>query len=114
MTGTAVDGVTGRAHRVGAFATRFDNAEDMARADAYFRAEMARTGEEAIETSIEDVLGPGAEERFTGYYRDPANLDEFKPVNFEGGTIMPLYRQNPDGTYRLHTMFANPAPGRHP
>ncbi|MFE5961425.1 hypothetical protein [Streptomyces rubiginosohelvolus] len=114
LTGTAVDGVTGRAHRVGAFATRFDNAEDMARADAYFRAEMARTGEEAIETSIEDVLGPGAEERFTGYYRDPANLDEFKPVNFEGGTIMPLYRQNPDGTYRLHTMFANPAPGRHP
>ncbi|MGW3582321.1 hypothetical protein ACWDM8_13435 [Streptomyces rubiginosohelvolus] len=114
LTGTAVDGVTGRAHRVGAFATRFDNAEDMARADAYFRAEMARTGEEAIETSIEDVLGPGAEERFTGYYRDPASLDEFKPVNFEGGTIMPLYRQNPDGTYRLHTMFANPAPGRHP
>ncbi|MGW5926322.1 hypothetical protein ACWF2L_08740 [Streptomyces anulatus] len=114
LTGTAVDGVTGRAHRVGAFATRFDNAEDMVRADTYFRAEMARTGEEAVETSIDDVLGPGAEGRFTGYYRDPANLNEFKPVNFEGGTIMPLYRQLPDGTYRLHTMFANPAPGRHP
>ncbi|MFJ6811269.1 hypothetical protein ACIQRK_35635 [Streptomyces anulatus] len=114
LTGTAVDGVTGRAHRVGAFATRFDNAEDMVRADAYFRAEMARTGEEAVETSIDDVLGAGAEGRFTGYYRDPANLNEFKSVDFKGGTIMPLYRQLPDGTYRLHTMFANPAPGRHP
>ncbi|WGP10217.1 hypothetical protein [Streptomyces sp. SH5] len=114
LTSTTVDGVTGRAHRVGAFATRFDNAEDMVRADAYFRAEMARTGEEAVETSIADVLGPGAEGRFTGYYRDPANLNEFKPVDFEGGTIMPVYRQLPDGTYRLHTMFANPAPGRHP
>ncbi|MFJ7324945.1 hypothetical protein ACIQVN_01675 [Streptomyces cyaneofuscatus] len=114
LTGTAVDGVTGRTHRVGAFATRFDNAEDMARADDYFRDEMARTGSEAQETSIKDVLGPGAEGRFTGYYRDPANLNEFKQVDFEGGTILPVYRQLPDGTYRLHTMFANPAPGRHP
>lgn len=114
LTGTAVDGVTGRAHRVGAFATRFDNAEDMVRADAYFRDEMARTGNVSGETPIEDVLGAGAEERFTGYYRNPANLDEFKPVDFEGGTIVPVYHQLPDGQYRLHTMFANPKPGRHP
>lgn len=114
LTGTTVDGVSGGAHRVGAFATRFDNAEDMVRADAYFRDEMARTGSEAMETPIEDVLGPGAEERFTGYYRDPANLGEFKPVDFEGGTILPVYRLMPDGQYRLHTMFANPAHGRHP
>ncbi|MGW1432915.1 hypothetical protein ACWD6K_30365 [Streptomyces sp. NPDC002431] len=114
LTGTAVDGVTGGAHRVGAFATRFDNAEDMVRADAYFREEMARTGSEPMETPISDVLGPGAESRFTGYYRDPANLNEFKPVNFEGGTIVPVYRLLPDGQYRLHTMFANPARGRHP
>ncbi|MDK0521996.1 hypothetical protein [Streptomyces sp. ML-6] len=114
LTGTTVDGVTGGIHRVGAFATRFDNAEDMVRADAYFREEMARTGSEPMETSISDVLGPGAEKRFTGYYRDPANLNEFKPVNFEGGTIVPVYRLLPDGQYRLHTMFANPAPGRHP
>ncbi|MFC9817144.1 hypothetical protein ACFVJM_34395 [Streptomyces virginiae] len=114
LTGSTVDGVSGGVHRVGAYATRFDNAEDMVRADEYFRNEMARTGHEAIETSIEDVLGPGAEERFTGYYRDPANLDKFKPVDFEGGTIQPVYRLMPDGRYRLHTMFANPAPGRHP
>ncbi|MFD3544280.1 hypothetical protein ACFWUW_01425 [Streptomyces sp. NPDC058655] len=114
LTGTTVDGVSGGVHRVGAFATRFDNAEDMVRADAYFRDEMARTGSEAMEASIEDILGPGAQERFTGYYRDPANLNEFKPVDFEGGTIVPVYRLLPDGQYRLHTMFANPAPGRHP
>ncbi|MFD5929747.1 hypothetical protein [Streptomyces sp. NPDC060333] len=114
LTGTTVDGVSGGTHRVGAFATRFDNAEDMVRADAYFRDQMSRTGHEAIETSIEDVLGPGSEERFTGYYRDPANLNEFKPVDFEGGTILPVYRALPNGGYRLHTMFANPARGRHP
>ncbi|MFE3946324.1 hypothetical protein ACFXPV_31370 [Streptomyces sp. NPDC059118] len=114
LTGTTVDGVTGGTHRVGAFATRFDNAEDMVRADAYFREEMARTGSEPMETPISDVLGPDAERRFTGYYRDPANLKEFKPVNFEGGTIVPVYRLLPDGQYRLHTMFANPARGRHP
>ncbi|MGC5394689.1 hypothetical protein ACPXCP_02925 [Streptomyces sp. DT20] len=114
LTGTTVDGVSGGSHRVGAFATRFDNAEDMVRADAYFREEMARTGNEPTETSIEDVLGPGSQERFTGYYRDPANLNEFKPVDFDGGTILPVYRLLPDGKYRLHTMFANPAPGRHP
>ncbi|UZK53709.1 hypothetical protein NEH16_05695 [Streptomyces drozdowiczii] len=114
MTGTTTDGVSGRAHRVGAFATRFDNAEDMVRADAYFRAEMERTGEDAIETPIEDVLGPDAYDRFTGYYRDPANIDKFKPVDFEGGTIRPVYHLMPNGKYRLHTMYANPAPGRYP
>ncbi|MES9505783.1 hypothetical protein ABWJ92_05145 [Streptomyces sp. NPDC000609] len=114
LTGTTVNGVTGGAHRVGAFATRFDSAEDMVHADAYFREEMARTGSEPMETPISDVLGPESERRFTGYYRDPANLNEFKPVDFEGGTIVPVYRLMPDGQYRLHTMFANPAPGRHP
>ncbi|WP_328903067.1 hypothetical protein OHR86_26980 [Streptomyces sp. NBC_00441] len=114
LTGTTTDGVTGQTHRVGAFATRFDDAADMVRADAYFRAEMERTGRLAREAPIEDVLGAGANERFTGYYRDPANLDNFKPVDFEGGTIVPVYKELPNGQYQLHTMFANPARGRHP
>lgn len=67
-----------------------------------------------METSIEDVLGPGAQERFTGYYRNPENVNEFKPVDIEDGTILPVYKQLPDGTFRLHTMFANPAAGWHP
>ncbi|WP_405701730.1 hypothetical protein [Streptomyces sp. NBC_00069] len=113
LTGTTVDGVNGGVHRVGPYATRFDNAEDMVRADAYFRDEIARTGEVPKETSIEDILGPGAHDEFSGYYRDPANPTAFKPVDFEGGSIVPVYRLH-DGKWDLHTMFANPAPGRHP
>ncbi|KJY18946.1 MULTISPECIES: hypothetical protein [unclassified Streptomyces] len=113
LTGSTVDGVHGGVHRVGPYATRFGNAEDMVRADEYFRAEYARTGEMPKDTSIADVLGAKAHERFTGYYRDPSNLTDFKPVDFEGGTIVPGYRIH-DGKLTLHTMFANPAPGRHP
>ncbi|MEU5808731.1 hypothetical protein [Streptomyces sp. NPDC047718] len=113
LTGSTVDGVHGGVHRVGPYATRFDHAEDMVRADAYFRDEFARTGEMPKETSIEDVLGSEAHDRFSGYYRDPNNLTEFKPVDFEDGSIVPVYRIH-DGKLTLHTMFANPAPGRHP
>ncbi|MGW0773102.1 hypothetical protein ACWD01_05485 [Streptomyces sp. NPDC002835] len=114
LTGTTVDGVTGGVHRVGPFATRFDEAADMVRADAYFRAEMARTGDAAVETPIERVLGPDAYQRLSGYYRDPSDASGFRPVDFEGGTIKPVYRLGDDGEYRLITMFANPAAGRHP
>ena len=113
LTGTTVDGVHGRAHRVGPFATRFDDAQDMVRADAYFRDEIARTGELPTETPIDQVLGAGAEKRFSGFYRDPANPSTFKQVDFTGGTINPVYKLH-DGNYVLHTMFANPTPGRHP
>ncbi|MFF5422138.1 hypothetical protein, partial [Streptomyces misionensis] len=47
-------------------------------------------------------------------HRDPANLNEFKPVDFEDATIVPVYRVLPDGQYRLYTMPANPISGRHP
>lgn len=113
LTGTTVDGVHGRAHRVGPFATRFDDAQDMVRADAYFRDEIARTGELPTETPIAQVLGAGAEKRFSGFYRDPADPSTFKQVDFTGGTINPVYKLH-DGNYVLHTMFANPTPGRHP
>ncbi|WP_328538103.1 hypothetical protein [Streptomyces sp. NBC_00344] len=113
LTGTTVDGVHGGSHRVGPYATRFDNAEDMVRADAYFRDELARTGAPPAETSIDDVLGIDGYRRLTGYYRDPINPDNFLPVDFEGGTIQPVYRMH-DGKWKLHTMFTNPAPGRHP
>ncbi|MFD7974141.1 hypothetical protein [Streptomyces clavifer] len=88
--------------------------ENMVRADAYFRAEMERTGENAVETPIEDMLGPDAEANFTGFYRDPADPTQFKPVDFEGGTIKPVYHESPEGGKVLHTMFANPVRGRHP
>ncbi|MEU1116302.1 MULTISPECIES: hypothetical protein [unclassified Streptomyces] len=113
LTGTTVDGISGRAHRVGPFATRFNNAEDMVRVDTYFREEITKTGTPPPETSIEKILGPDGYKRFTGYYRNPANPSEFLPVNFEAGTIKPVY-QIKDGKWELVTMYANPAPGRHP
>ncbi|WP_329616145.1 hypothetical protein OG244_26445 [Streptomyces brevispora] len=113
LTGTTVDGVHGGVHRVGPFATRFDDAQDMVRADMYFRNEIARNGKVPPETPIDQVLGTGAEERLSGYYRDPANPNTFKQVDFTDGTIVPIYKLH-DGKYVLHTMFANPAPGRHP
>ncbi len=111
--GTTVDGVHGGVHRVGPYARRFANAEDMVPADTYFLDEIARTGEPPVETSIEQVLGTGAEGRFSGFYRDPANPNTFKPVDFASGTIKPVYKLH-DGKWEPHTMFANPAPGRHP
>ncbi|MFD8998711.1 hypothetical protein [Streptomyces abikoensis] len=115
LTGTTVDGVTGGAHRVGAFATRFDRAEDMVRADAHFREWMRENGGEPPKNSlpISDILGPEGHARFTGFYRNPANLDEFLPVDFQGGTIKAIY-DFVDGEYHLKTMYPNPAPGRHP
>ncbi|MFC6063765.1 hypothetical protein [Streptomyces ochraceiscleroticus] len=114
LTGTTVDGVSGKVHKVGPYATRFDHAEDMVRADRYFREEITRTGEPPeAELPIEDLLGPDGYKRFTGFYRNPANLNEFLPVDFKGGTIRPVYRLQ-DGDWKLITMYANPAPGRHP
>lgn len=113
LTGTTVDGVHGGVHRVGPYATKFDNPEDMVRADQYFRDEIARTGEPPGSTPIEQVLGAEGHERLSGYYRNPANHSEFLPVDFEGGTVLPVYRFH-DGKWNLHTMFSNPAPGRHP
>lgn len=114
LTGTTVDGVTGRTHRVGPYATRFDHAEDMVRADQYFRDEIARTGEPPdAELPISDLLGPEGHNRFSGFYRNPENLEEFLPVDFEGGSIRGVYRLE-GNDWKLITMYANPAPGRHP
>ncbi|WP_125263291.1 hypothetical protein [Streptomyces alboflavus] len=113
LTGTTVDGISGRAHRVGPFATRFDNAEDMVVADTYFRSEIARTGSPPAEVPIDRILGDEGHKQFTGYYRDPADASQFRPVDFEGGTIKPVYRQV-DGSWKLITMYPNPAAGRYP
>jgi hypothetical protein len=59
---------------------------------------------------ISDVLGPEGHERLTGFYRDPANPDEFKQVDFTGGTIFAAYKRDGNGDLKLTTMYANPAP----
>ncbi|MEU7168446.1 hypothetical protein AB0A70_28020 [Streptomyces morookaense] len=115
LTGTTTDGVHGRSHRVGAFATRFDRAEDMVKADEYFREYMKENGMPPPGNTlpIEEILGPEGYKHFTGYYINPAKTSEFLKADFEGGTIKAIY-DVVDGEYHLTTMYSNPAPGRHP
>lgn len=113
LTGTTTDGETGNPHRCGPYATKFNNPEDLARADDYFRIQIAAgTGVNA--TPISDILGPDGHMRLTGFYKDPSDPSRYLPVDFEGGTIRPLYRPNGSGGLKLITMFPEPVPGRHP
>ncbi|MFJ3187023.1 immunity 49 family protein [Streptomyces halstedii] len=86
---------------------------DQARMTQLCEIPPARLSELPTETPIGQVLEASAEKRFSGFYRDPANPSTFKQVDFTGGTIKPVYKLQ-DGNYVLHTMFANPTPGRHP
>ncbi len=113
LTGSTTDGVTGNPHLCGPYATKFNNPEDMARADEYFRKQLAG-GTLPGPTSISDVLGPTGHQDLTGFYKDPADPSKYLPVNFEGGTIRPVYRPDGSGGFKLHTMFPEPAPGKHP
>lgn len=115
LTGDTTDGVHGGDHRCGPYATRFESAEDMVRADSYFRERFNETGvPPAQEVPIKDVLGEDAHERCTGYYLDPSDPSVVKEVDFEGGSIKPVYHMTSDGGIRLHTMYPNPRRGRHP
>ncbi|MFJ9547066.1 hypothetical protein [Streptomyces erythrochromogenes] len=115
LTGSEQDGENpAKKHYCGPYSTRFDNAEDMVRADAYFRAKFD-SPEKVEPTPIADILGPDAHRDFTGFYRDPANPDQFRSVDFEGGMIRPQYRVDEvTGEWKLHTMMIDPAPRRHP
>jgi hypothetical protein len=113
LTGTTTDGVTGNAHRCGPYATKFNNPEDMATADDYFRAQIA-AGKTPGPTPISEVLGPDGHQDLTGVYKDPADPSKFQPVDFENGTIRPVYLANGSGGHDLITMFPEPAPGKHP
>ena len=113
LTGTTVDGETGGAHRCGPYATRFDNPEDVKQADDFFRGQIA-SGQIPVETPISEVLGPDGHQELTGFYKDPTDPTQYKNVDFEGGTIVPVYRPDGSGGQKLHTMFINPAPGKHP
>ncbi|MCB5907922.1 hypothetical protein [Streptomyces pinistramenti] len=115
LTGTTTDGVTGRVHRVGGCATRFDRAEDMVSVDRYYRNYISENGHPPDhDVAISDVLGADGYKRLSGFYRDPGNPREFLPIDFEGGTIKAVYKYRAGRGYFLHTMYPNHAPGRHP
>jgi len=113
LTGTTSDAESGEPHLCGPYSTKFNNPEDLARADDYFRAQIA-AGILPRPTPISDVLGPSGHELLTGFYKDPTDPSKYLPVDFEGGKIRPVYKVDSSGGYYLKTMFPEPAPGKHP
>ncbi|MFJ8163421.1 hypothetical protein ACIRBY_21210 [Streptomyces sp. NPDC096136] len=113
LTNSTVDGVHGGVHRCGPYATKFENPEDLVTVDEYCRQYIADNGMPPDRVPIEDVLGKDGHERCNGYYLDPSDPDTALKVDFEGGFIKPVYQPH-DGEWRLHTMYPNPAPMRHP
>ena len=113
LTGTTTDGVTGNPHACGPYATKFNNPEDMARADDYFRPQLA-AGTIPGPAPISEILGPTGHRDLTGFYKDPADPSKYLPVDFEGGTIRPVYQPDGSGGFKLHTMYPEPIPGKHP
>ncbi|MFE6056195.1 hypothetical protein ACFQ6N_36070 [Kitasatospora sp. NPDC056446] len=115
LTGTTVDGDNGQVHKCGPYATRYDDPADMVTVDKYVRSYLKKNGElPDVAIPIEDILGPDGHKRFTGFYKDPQNPNQYLPVNFEGGKIVAVYVPDGNGGFRLVTSYPNPAPGRHP
>jgi len=110
MTGTTVDGVHGGVHRCGDYATRIDSPEDYVAADRYMREQIGDTGPASARRPIDEVLGPKAHERMTGYYHDPNAAGQLKPVDFTDGTVFAAYERLPNGDLNLRTMYVDPAP----
>ncbi|MFG2642905.1 hypothetical protein ACGFYP_18305 [Streptomyces sp. NPDC048370] len=113
LTNSTVDGVHGGVHRCGAYATKFENPEDLVTADEYCRKYIEDNGIPPDKVPIEDVLGEDGHERCQGLYLDPSDPDTALEVDFEGGFIKPVYHFR-DGAWQLHTMYPNPAYKRHP
>ncbi|MGW6565563.1 hypothetical protein [Streptomyces sp. NPDC054975] len=113
LTNSTVDGVHGGVHRCGAYATKFENPEDLVTADEYCRKYIEDNGIPPDKVPIEDVLGEDGHERCSGFYLDPSDPGTALKVDFEGGFIKPVYHFQ-DGAWKLHTMYPNPAYVRHP
>jgi len=113
MTGTTTD-VTGRPHRCGPMATRFDSPEDYAHAESVLRAQADSTGKGQQSIPIRDLLGEDGHAKMTGYYIDQTNPVDYKPVDFEGGSIKAFYDYDMFRRPYLLTMYPEPAPNVNP
>lgn len=107
ITGSTTDGVHGGDHYCGPVATRFDSAEDFARAEAYLRAQSVRDDDPFPSAPIADVLGDAGESRMTGYYHDPDGSGGFRRADFTGGTISAVFDGTADALI-LRTMYSRP------
>jgi RHS repeat-associated protein len=130
MTGTTTDGVHGGQHQCGRHATRVNSDEAYVQGDDHLRAsddfedqrkanEQTGGDEIVVEKPLEDIYGPDYQDNVSGTTRNgsnnhptgnPAGSAPPSDTNFENGTMKGIYRKNPDGTYRTHTMYPNPAP----
>ncbi|MFJ2190924.1 hypothetical protein ACIOJE_23840 [Kitasatospora sp. NPDC087861] len=115
LTGTTADGEHGGVHKCGPYATRYEDPADMVTVDKYMRKYIREHGGPPRDpVPIEDILGPDGHKHFTGFYKDPQNPSQYLPVDFEGGEVVAIYRQDANGHYDLVTSYANPARGKHP
>ena len=122
LTGTRVDGVTGRTHLPVRTTTRITNEADYVAAEAFLRRspEYRYAREEAIsrvgqrptvrfEVSmpIEDVLGADSADsvegvRRIGSFQNPIGV---QPIDFSGGRLVAVFELEPGGEPVLVTMY---------
>jgi SPP1 gp7 family putative phage head morphogenesis protein len=116
MTGTSVDGVTGRPHRPPPIATRIKTPEAFVTAESYLRrtaeyraardaalfAPMYRRGSFSVVLSLDDALGPDYLRLVEGVRRVDGRIVD---VDFEGGLLLAIFRLEPSGAPALVTMY---------
>jgi len=116
MTGTSVDGVTGRPHRPPPIATRITTPEAFVAAESYLRrtaayraardaalfAPMYRRGSFSVVLSLDDALGPDYLRLVEGVRRADGRIVD---VDFEGGLLLAIFRLEPSGAPVLVTMY---------
>ncbi|GLY27838.1 hypothetical protein [Kineosporia sp. NBRC 101731] len=131
MTGTTVDGDTGRSHRCGRHATRITSPEAFLKAASFLRAGRAFAGQQQentlsgieyirVEAPLSEIFGPeyrryvkgirmnGTRARPTG---DPPGSRPPTPTDFTDGVMFAYFRRGPGGEYRLKTMYPKPMDG---
>jgi SPP1 gp7 family putative phage head morphogenesis protein len=116
MTGTSVDGVTGRPHRPPPIATRITTPEAFVAAESYLRrtaayratrnaalfAPMYRRGSFSVVLSLDDALGPDYLQLVERVRRADGRIVD---VDFEGGLLLAIVRLEPSGAPVLVTMY---------
>lgn len=121
MTGTRIDGETGRPHVAVSSASRFTTPEAFVAAESYVRRSPEyraardaalsdldyRDGYFEVALPIEDVLGRDLLAAVEGVVRigPRSNPQGVAEMNFEGGLVIARFRIAADGEPRLITMF---------
>ncbi|MEU5882815.1 hypothetical protein [Spirillospora sp. NPDC047279] len=114
MTGTTKDGVTGKLHKVGPYATKFNDPKTFQNVEGVLRMRALKSGDYVQKVPIEELLGKNGHKHFTGYFIDPNSPGNYLPINFKGGAIKAIFKKDANGNLYPYTMYPDPAPGVHP